>query len=129
MIKFDKSTCMVIASTDEIKYETRVSNIIAFGSPWPIPSIYNVTSISFHNKKASSNFLTDRSKTVLLLWIFLVICVCLCHNAMSVSCRLEVICGERADLLALLYVMFSCFFFFVTFPCGVPGAVVDCIDS
>ena len=29
---------MVIASTDEIKYETRVSNIIAFGSPWPIPS-------------------------------------------------------------------------------------------
>ena len=43
---------------------------------------------------------------------------------MSVSCRLEVICGERADLLALLYVMFSCFFFF-TFPCGVPGAVLD----
>ena len=70
MIKFDKSTCMVIASTDEIKYEARVSNIIAFGSPWPIPyQIYNVTSISFHNKKASSNFLTDRSKTVLLLWI------------------------------------------------------------
>ena len=29
---------MVIASTDEIKYETRESNIIAFGSPWPIPS-------------------------------------------------------------------------------------------
>ena len=31
---------------------------------------------------------------------------------MSVSCRLEVICGERADLLALLYVMFFVFVFF-----------------
>ena len=46
MIKFDKKTCMVIVSTDEIKYQTRVSNIIAFGSPWSI-----TTSISFYNKK------------------------------------------------------------------------------
>ena len=38
MIKFDKTTCMVIVSTDKIKYETRVSNIIAFGCPWPYPS-------------------------------------------------------------------------------------------
>ena len=37
---------MVIVSTDEIKYQTRVSNIIAFGSPWSI-----TTSISFYNKK------------------------------------------------------------------------------
>ena len=29
---------MVIVSKDEIKYETRVSNFIAFGSPCPIPS-------------------------------------------------------------------------------------------
>ena len=38
MIKFDTKTCMAIASKDEIKYETRVSNFIAFGSPCPIPS-------------------------------------------------------------------------------------------
>ena len=37
MIKFDTKTCMVIVSKDEIKYETRVSNFIAFGSPCPIP--------------------------------------------------------------------------------------------
>ena len=36
MIKFDTKTCMVIVSKDEIKYETRVSNFIAFGSPCPI---------------------------------------------------------------------------------------------
>ena len=29
---------MVIVSKDEIKYETRVSNFIAFGPPCPIPS-------------------------------------------------------------------------------------------
>ena len=29
---------MAIVSKDEIKYETRVSNFIAFGSPCPIPS-------------------------------------------------------------------------------------------
>ena len=29
---------MVIVSKDEIEYETRVSNFIAFGSPCPIPS-------------------------------------------------------------------------------------------
>ena len=69
MIKFDKSTCMVIASTDEIKYEARVSNIIAFGSPWPIPSNLQRNKYKLSQQKASSNFLTDRSKTVLLLWI------------------------------------------------------------
>ena len=37
---------MVIVSTDEIKNQTRVSNIIAFGSPRSI-----TTSISFYNKK------------------------------------------------------------------------------
>ena len=38
MIKFDTKTCLVIVSKDEIKYEIRVSNVIAFGSPWPFPS-------------------------------------------------------------------------------------------
>ena len=38
MIISDSKTCMVIVSKDEIKYEIRVSNFIAFGSPCPIPS-------------------------------------------------------------------------------------------
>ena len=38
---------------------------------------------------------------------------------MAVSFRLLVTCWERADLLALLYVMFS----YVTFPYGVLGQV------
>ena len=37
-----------------------------------------------------------------------------CHNVLSVPCN-----WERADLLALLYVMFS--YSFVTFPYGVLG--------
>ena len=49
------------------------------------------------------------------------ICVCLCHTAMSFPCSLVVACWERADLLALSYVSFSCDF--VTFPCGVLGQV------
>ena len=40
-----------------------------------------------------------------------------CHAALSVPCRLVVTCWERADLLALLYVIFSCVF--ITFPCDV----------
>ena len=52
--------------------------------------------------KAPSNFLPDRFNAV-----------------MSVHCSLVVASCERADLLALLYVMFSC----VTFPYGVLGQV------
>ena len=47
--------------------------------------------------------------------------VCRCHEFLSVHCSLLVTCWERADLLALLYVMFSCVF--VTSPCGVLGQV------
>ena len=47
--------------------------------------------------------------------------VFLCHTALSVSCSLAVACWKRADLLAFLYVMFSCDF--VTFPYGVLGQV------
>ena len=36
-------------------------------------------------------------------------------------CSLVITCWERADLLALLYVVFPCVF--VTFPYGVPGQV------
>ena len=48
------------------------------------------------------------------------ICVS-CNTVLSVPCSLVVTCWERADLLALLYVMFSCVF--VTFPYGVLGQV------
>ena len=44
-----------------------------------------------------------------------------CHPVLSVTCSLVVTCWERADLMALLYVMFSCVF--VTFPYGVLGQV------
>ena len=44
-----------------------------------------------------------------------------CHAVLSVPCSHLVTCWERADLLALLYVMFSCDF--VTFPYGVLGQV------
>ena len=47
-----------------------------------------------------------------------------CHALLSVHCSLVphvVTCLERANLMALLYVMFSCIF--VTFSCGVLGQV------
>ena len=44
-----------------------------------------------------------------------------CHTFLSVHCSLVVTCWERANLLALLYVTFSCGF--GTFPCGVLGQV------
>ena len=50
---------------------------------------------------------------------FFVIMFHVCHAVMSVSCSLVVACWERANLLVLLYSMFSCVF--VTFPCGVLG--------
>ena len=49
------------------------------------------------------------------------ICINLCHTAISVTCSFEVDSWERFDLLALLYVMFSCVF--VTFQYGVLGQV------
>ena len=48
------------------------------------------------------------------------------HTVFSVVVCLVVTCAERADLLALLCVMFSCIF--VTFPLKSRG-VLDCINS
>ena len=47
--------------------------------------------------------------------------VYLYHDVLSVSCSLVITSCERADLLALLCVMFSCVF--VTFPYSVSGQV------
>ena len=44
-----------------------------------------------------------------------------CHAFLSVQCSLVVTCSEKANLLALLCVMFYCVF--VTFPYGVLGQV------
>ena len=46
---------------------------------------------------------------------------CLYYIVLSGSCSLVVTCWEKADLLALLCIMFSCVF--VTFPFGVSGQV------
>ena len=68
----------------------------------------------------SSNFQTEPCDVVILLWILFVICVS-CHTVLSFPCSLVITCWERADLLALLHVMFSCVF--ITFPYGVVGQV------
>ena len=74
--------------------------------------------VLIHMFKHSSNFLTDCSKAVLLLWIFFLICVrvCLCHTVLYVPSSLVVTCWEGAELLALVFVMFS--YVFVTFLSG-----------
>ena len=53
--------------------------------------------------------------------LFCCLCFVFCHAFLSLHCSLVVTCWERTNLLALLYLMFSCVF--VTFPCGVLGPV------
>ena len=62
--------------------------------------------------KPSSEYFTDRSKAVLLLWIVFVSyasCGMRCA-VVSVPCNLVVTCWERADLLAVECVVFSSVF-------------------
>ena len=52
---------------------------------------------------------TDHSMAVLLLWSFLLFMFRVCHASLSsIYCSLVVTCLERADLLALLYVVIYC---------------------
>ena len=72
--------------------------------------------------KPSSNFLTDRSKAVLLLWILFVICVsCL---SVILSCLFLQPCGHMLGngwpFGSLVCDVFLCF---ATFPYGVLGQV------
>ena len=53
--------------------------------------------------------------------VFMLFLFHVCNAVLFVHCSLVVTCWERADLLALLCVMFSCVF--VTFPYGVLGQV------
>ena len=71
--------------------------------------IIRTTDNSIHDFmfKPSSNFLTDHSNEIYLLWIRFVICL-LCHTFSFDLCSLVVTCWERADILALVYVTFSC---------------------
>ena len=70
--------------------------------------------------------ITDRSKAMLLLWtFFFAICDSLCPFVCSVSCS----CWERADLLALLCMMFSCVLSLSPIRCPGSGVALDCIDS
>ena len=58
-------------------------------------------------------------------------CLCsmfVCHTVLSVPCTPVVTCWERADLLVLLYVMFSCVFVFPIWYLR-SGVAFDCIDS
>ena len=66
-------------------------------------------------------FLLTVPRRCFLCGSFLLFLFCVCHAFLSVHCSLVVICWERANLLALLYVMFYCVF--VTFLCGVLGQV------
>ena len=52
---------------------------------------------------------------------FLLLKLSVCHAVLSVHCSLIVTCWERANLLDLFCVMFSCVC--VTFPCGAEGQV------
>ena len=70
-----------------------------------------------------SDFFTDRSMAVLLLWILFVIYVSRLSllYCLVCYCSLVITCLEKADLLALLCLRFLCVF--VTFPYGVLGKV------
>ena len=58
---------------------------------------------------------------------FLLFMIRVCYAVFAVHCSLVGICWERANLLALFCVMFSCVF--VTFPCGVLSQVWYLIAS
>ena len=52
-----------------------------------------------------------------------------CHAVLSVPCSLVVACWERAELLALLNVMFHCVMSLFPIWCPRSDVVFDCIDS
>ena len=63
------------------------------------------------------------------LFCYLCSVLCVCNALMSVYCSLAVTCWERANLLAILYVMFTCFFVTFSMCCPGSGVILDCIDS
>ena len=76
-----------------------------------------------------SSILFDPSKKVLPLCIFIYVSrLSLFLTVMSVPCSLVITNLERADLLALICVIFFCFYH-LTVWCLRSGVVVDCIHS
>ena len=73
------------------------------------------------------HFLLTFKGGVSFVWTFLLLMFSVFHAVLSVHCSLVATCSERAGLLALLYVMFSCVI--VTFPCVVHGQVCYLIVS
>ena len=69
-------------------------------------SEFRVRFVPLNMLKPFSNFISDQSKAVLLLWIIFVIYFHVFF--FIVPCNLAITCLERADLLALLCMMFSC---------------------
>ena len=67
------------------------------------------------------HFLLTFKGGVSFVWTFLLLMFSVFHVVLSVHCSLVATCSERAGLLALLYVMFSCVI--VTFPCVVHDQV------
>ena len=82
--------------------------------------------VSSNMFKPSSNFLTDRLKAMLLLWILFIICVS-CHIVLYVLAALWSLLGKN-DLLALLHLMF--FLCYCHFPiwCSGSDGVFDCMN-
>ena len=78
--------------------------------------------------KPSTNFLTDRSKAMLLLWIFFVFCVCLCHTVLSVFTALWKPSGKG---LTSWPSCLWCFLVWMSLSIRCPGSgvVLDRIDS
>ena len=80
-----------------------------------------VSTIKFYIKPSSKSILPTVPRRCFFCGSFLLFLFCVCHAFSTVHCSLVVTCWERADLLALLYVMFYCIF--VTFPCDALGQV------
>ena len=74
--------------------------------------------------------ITKQKPKCYLLWILFVIRVCFCYAVLSVPFKFSplITCWERADLFALLSVVFLVFCHF-PIRCPGSGVVLDCIDS
>ena len=89
---------------------THLFFFIHIGNKGEVGTVKHVSAIQYFC------LLTD-SRRCFFCESFLLFVFGVCHAVLPVHCNLVVICWERADLLALLYVMFSCAS--VTFPIGV----------
>ena len=73
-------------------------------------------------------YFTDRYKSDILLWTFVLCMSCVFHGFASVHCCLVVTCWERADFLARVCDVYLCFCHLnIWYPWS--GMVLDCIDS